>query len=514
MKETSFITTDEVPLESSRIKKGRYLELAVRRALEELKVSFKDTSRIYNGKLIGFVPLGRELANGKVPDFFVDYFLLESKNWSLSKYHVGLSKAKTEINSRAINFPFHKRVLIISKDRFTKRAREYLKNEGWTIITLGFVVNRENLSEAVFKLKYYFKKLFRICDKRKVNRVCHEYYSYSNAHCSNASMVNEDYMMRGASLILPKGDDIVPLAENKLNRSSNSKQLKRERDREEEGSAKGEGTSVPLSTLKELHSRDSECLSIPSTQKINLSYRRTYPIRAEDFLTSMNLHDNLLSVVGKFQLVLSLVVRFVLGIFGMLKTRVVKGYGSVGVKLVNRLRSKLSNKLSKLFMYQRIHSIMVKGNEEEEESYQPTIRRRSNRESKELRYQHLTYNKQPTKDLSRASRTITEGSRERRTMKIRCPVCGIEGYLEVRGNSYRVKHYQGYINGKRKYIIHSISREQAINLGINGNKYMGIKNLNSSLNLVNESGRSLAWSRTSACHAEDPGSNPGGRTKR
>ena len=25
-------------------------------------------------------------------------------------------------------------------------------------------------------------------------------------------------------------------------------------------------------------------------------------------------------------------------------------------------------------------------------------------------------------------------------------------------------------------------------------------------------GRSLAWSRTSACHADDPGSNPGGRT--
>ena len=25
-------------------------------------------------------------------------------------------------------------------------------------------------------------------------------------------------------------------------------------------------------------------------------------------------------------------------------------------------------------------------------------------------------------------------------------------------------------------------------------------------------GRSLAWTRTSACHADDPGSNPGGRT--
>ncbi len=27
-------------------------------------------------------------------------------------------------------------------------------------------------------------------------------------------------------------------------------------------------------------------------------------------------------------------------------------------------------------------------------------------------------------------------------------------------------------------------------------------------------GRSLAWTRTSACHADDPGSNPGGRTSK
>jgi|YelNatPaOPRAMG01_1025707.scaffolds.fasta_scaffold05984_3 hypothetical protein len=31
--------------------------------------------------------------------------------------------------------------------------------------------------------------------------------------------------------------------------------------------------------------------------------------------------------------------------------------------------------------------------------------------------------------------------------------------------------------------------------------------------LSQSSGRSLAWSRTSACHADDPGSNPGGRTR-
>lgn len=40
-------------------------------------------------------------------------------------------------------------------------------------------------------------------------------------------------------------------------------------------------------------------------------------------------------------------------------------------------------------------------------------------------------------------------------MKIQCPVCGIEGSLEVRGNSKRVSHYKGYVNGKSVYVRHS-----------------------------------------------------------
>jgi len=41
-------------------------------------------------------------------------------------------------------------------------------------------------------------------------------------------------------------------------------------------------------------------------------------------------------------------------------------------------------------------------------------------------------------------------------MKAKCPVCGIEGFLEKRRNSYRVKHYQGLKDGKRIYINHRI----------------------------------------------------------
>ena len=82
--------------------------------------------------------------------------------------------------------------------------------------------------------------------------------------------------------------------------------------------------------------------------------------------------------------------------------------------------------------------------------------------------------------------------------KIKCPICGIEGFLEKRGNSYRVKHYKGYINKKRIYVTHMIpsslisTTEIVTNLsdqsnnnllmGINGNQIMGIKGLNLGFN--------------------------------
>jgi hypothetical protein len=57
-------------------------------------------------------------------------------------------------------------------------------------------------------------------------------------------------------------------------------------------------------------------------------------------------------------------------------------------------------------------------------------------------------------------------------MKVECPVCGVHGILEVRGNSQRVLHYRGFFNDKRVYEKHSI--KMGINDGSNGNKQMGI----------------------------------------
>jgi hypothetical protein len=51
-------------------------------------------------------------------------------------------------------------------------------------------------------------------------------------------------------------------------------------------------------------------------------------------------------------------------------------------------------------------------------------------------------------------------------MKVDCPICGVAGFLEVRGNSYRIKHWQGFENGKRRYIIHSLEKEHILKMGI------------------------------------------------
>lgn len=52
-------------------------------------------------------------------------------------------------------------------------------------------------------------------------------------------------------------------------------------------------------------------------------------------------------------------------------------------------------------------------------------------------------------------------------MKVKCPKCNTIGFLEKRGNSYRIKHYKGYVNYRRKYIIRSLSQEDAFRMGIN-----------------------------------------------
>jgi hypothetical protein len=57
-------------------------------------------------------------------------------------------------------------------------------------------------------------------------------------------------------------------------------------------------------------------------------------------------------------------------------------------------------------------------------------------------------------------------------LKVLCPVCGVEGILEQRGNSARILHYRGFFDGKRMHERHAV--KMGVNDGSNGSKQMGI----------------------------------------
>jgi hypothetical protein len=114
-------------------------------------------------------------------------------------------------------------------------------------------------------------------------------------------------------------------------------------------------------------------------------------------------------------------------------------------------------------------------------------------------------------------------------VKIECEVCHKLGCLQQLGNYFRVRHYSGIDKntGKSKFTYHQQSKEYAISQLENIKKgenlsvqHSSIGKCSSDLDLKlqklgsksqTRSGRSLAWFRTSACHVDDPGSNPGDR---
>ena len=60
--------------------------------------------------------------------------------------------------------------------------------------------------------------------------------------------------------------------------------------------------------------------------------------------------------------------------------------------------------------------------------------------------------------------------------------CGIEGHLQMRGNSYRVQHYMGFNGAKRCYQYHKIDKSFVEDLevnGSNGSKIVEVKPANS-----------------------------------
>ena len=59
-------------------------------------------------------------------------------------------------------------------------------------------------------------------------------------------------------------------------------------------------------------------------------------------------------------------------------------------------------------------------------------------------------------------------------MKIECPVCGVIGILEVRGNSHRVLHYKGFVDGKRVYEKHSVKMGSISPEGLRESSFMAV----------------------------------------
>jgi len=49
-------------------------------------------------------------------------------------------------------------------------------------------------------------------------------------------------------------------------------------------------------------------------------------------------------------------------------------------------------------------------------------------------------------------------SEERNMAKIACPICGIQGFLQVRGSSARIQHYRGFVDGRGIYDYHRIPK--------------------------------------------------------
>ena len=94
-------------------------------------------------------------------------------------------------------------------------------------------------------------------------------------------------------------------------------------------------------------------------------------------------------------------------------------------------------------------------------------------------------------------------------MKVKCPQCGIKGYLQLRGKSARVGHYKGY-SGKTRIIEWHKADYDTISLMVN-NGNQKVANNKAELGFKSESMRGcrLAWSRLGDLGSLDPGSNPG-----
>ncbi len=82
----------------------------------------------------------------------------------------------------------------------------------------------------------------------------------------------------------------------------------------------------------------------------------------------------------------------------------------------------------------------------------------------------------------------------------------LDGFLEIRGKSARIKHYEGYKDGKRLYYVRKVPSHLLHSLiPIDSQITLGIKTLKLKSISKNTGARGLVRIRTLACGAGNPG---------
>ena len=90
-------------------------------------------------------------------------------------------------------------------------------------------------------------------------------------------------------------------------------------------------------------------------------------------------------------------------------------------------------------------------------------------------------------------------------MKVECPICGVMGHLQVRGQSARVGHFQGYEGNTRIVEWHKVdaSNLDSVINGNHSNQSLVINKLKMGISNLNNQGPVVQYGKTSPSRGED-----------
>ena len=173
----------------NNVEKSRPLELAVKIALQSLKISFEDLTHIYNGAQMS---RHQGLICGFVPDFMTSEHVIECKEWN-DTYPVSLFMVNTKIIQRIGRYPNKKPIIVFGKvPKFRKGVKAYLLRRA-TLLFVDFSVKWHNLKRAVRILK---KKLRNI-----LNSSLSHYYNPNSCEITRKNMFWKSETLRDDTFV-------------------------------------------------------------------------------------------------------------------------------------------------------------------------------------------------------------------------------------------------------------------------------------------------------------------------